>query len=198
MSPETLQTLRSVLGPLLEADAKPKHCVRCHKTFREEKNTRKSCVVLCGDEYRMTPHVDEEYDCYNMVEFNCCGQLRSEGELEDDEELVCYTAEHTVDPEMVKYFVRDSWDKATKEKGINYVSWNPNVHTCKMTGCGKGKPKKPILPRQLRTPSKLLNSLSILRHGNWLWAEDEAPLNTCQWQQFPGFLFQRYEGSPNL
>ncbi|KAG9089897.1 hypothetical protein FS749_000961 [Ceratobasidium sp. UAMH 11750] len=142
MPPETLHTLRNVLGPLLDADAQPKHCIRCHKAFREEKNTRKSCIVLCGDDYRMTSHEDEEYDCYNMVEFTCCGKLRSEGDLEDDEELVCYTAEHTTDPGMVKYYTRDSSNKATKEKGVNYGGRNPNVRTCKIMGCGKGNSKK--------------------------------------------------------
>ncbi|KAG9125135.1 hypothetical protein FRC07_008840, partial [Ceratobasidium sp. 392] len=85
---ETIQVLKAVLMPLVKADSKPKHCVRCHNTYRESSNTIKSCVIKCTNPEE-TEVRDEQSDRpweYHMWEFPCCGNLVSSEEVGDD----CY------------------------------------------------------------------------------------------------------------
>ncbi|KAG9122342.1 hypothetical protein FRC07_001335 [Ceratobasidium sp. 392] len=46
-SPETIRVLKSMLVPFIQASTGLKHCVHCHRSYRESSNTTKSCIVKC-------------------------------------------------------------------------------------------------------------------------------------------------------
>ncbi|KAG9077260.1 hypothetical protein FRC06_009008 [Ceratobasidium sp. 370] len=151
---ENLRILRQILDPLLEADAGPKNCVRCHQSFYEAENTDKSCVVRCGSPER-TSYPDEEYDQYYMVQTPCCKRLHSEADLSgldsDDEDLICYRAKHTTNPKSVKYF---GSSREWEEEGLNYWGRNKSVRTCSRMGCGGQNDKSDRqLKRRKRAPT---------------------------------------------
>ncbi|KAG8777730.1 hypothetical protein FRC12_000232, partial [Ceratobasidium sp. 428] len=161
-SPETIKMLKTVLVPVLQTNNTPKHCVRCHQTYRESSNKLDSCVIK-HTKPRETRRPDPEgRKYYHMLleqDFQCCGKhysepyedgdagvfVRSDDEDEEDEEEldygVCLTAKHTTDPTAVKYFSTRA-EKKAQEKGIDYSGRNENVRTCKMTGCENNKQPK--------------------------------------------------------
>ncbi|KAG8739706.1 hypothetical protein FRC10_005248 [Ceratobasidium sp. 414] len=139
--PGHLQILKQILDPLFEADAKPKHCVRCHQSFYEAENTHDSCVVRCGSPEN-TGYPDEEYEQYYMMRTPCCKRLHSEVDLDDfesdDEELICYRAKHTTDTKTVKYYYGSDDER---EEGLDHWGENGSVRTCRKMGCGGRREK---------------------------------------------------------
>ncbi|KAG9125136.1 hypothetical protein FRC07_008841 [Ceratobasidium sp. 392] len=145
--PETIQVLKSILIPLIQASTGPKHCARCHRSYHESSNTINSCVVKCVKPTE-TSYPDKYSDRpweYYMWKFPCCNRLVSNDDLPDPDDLenwdeynnfVCSTAKHTTDPTSVKYF--SPWqEEKEQEKGVDYSGRNKNVRTCKMARCGK-------------------------------------------------------------
>ncbi|KAG9083384.1 hypothetical protein FRC07_013925, partial [Ceratobasidium sp. 392] len=122
--PETLHILETVLLPLIQADTAPKHCVRCHKSYDEDSNTNKSCVILCTKP-KETSIRDDEYDFEHKFRFSCCRRLVSYDEaLGGDWEPgydKCFTGKHTTDPTRVQYYSRD---EKYKETGIDFSGRN--------------------------------------------------------------------------
>ncbi|QRV97878.1 hypothetical protein RhiJN_25897 [Ceratobasidium sp. AG-Ba] len=75
-SPETIEMLKAVLVPVLQTDNSPKHCVRCHQTYRESTNKIGSCAIKHTEPYvtrgpdpnHRKPHYwvrTEKYSCCN-------------------------------------------------------------------------------------------------------------------------------------
>ncbi|KAG9080329.1 hypothetical protein FRC06_006774, partial [Ceratobasidium sp. 370] len=151
--PETIQTLITVFRPLLEADSRPKHCVRCHESYLESANTSKSCVIKCQAP-KETEYPDETSDRpweYHMWQFPCCGRMADNDEICEDEVGddsddwddpedsddssrqpavvdfgVCFTAKHTTNTMSVKYYIGRN-ERKQQEKGIDYSGDNKNV-----------------------------------------------------------------------
>ncbi|KAG9089899.1 hypothetical protein FS749_000963 [Ceratobasidium sp. UAMH 11750] len=138
-SPETLQTLAQALDPVLEIAATLQHCVRCHKLFSEAGNTGQSCAVPCNINF-------SDWDACPIFpfKFDCCDRKWTKDKLKDHiasgQGLVCYAAEHTIDPTSVKYHYLPLGHK--REKGINYRGDNRSVRTCKIMECRKTKSRK--------------------------------------------------------
>jgi hypothetical protein len=137
-TPGTVRMVKELITPLLEADANPKHCVRCHKIYLEAENTRESCVIRCG-EPEETNIPDDEYDGH-MMRYPCCGELEPEAlveGLDDDDVQECFRTRHTTDQSSVQYYMKYSSqsDRANKEKGIDYRGKNSRIRTCMMMGC---------------------------------------------------------------
>ncbi|KAG9118844.1 hypothetical protein FRC07_006438 [Ceratobasidium sp. 392] len=127
--PHTIQTIKDLVDPILEANMEPRHCVRCHNPFRESENKSGSCVVLCG--FNTTPTGWSDEANIAIVTSSCCGKVRRVIDVPDTNP-VCYRVRHTVIARHVKYFK----DPATIEAGIKYVGHNPGVVTCATIGCG--------------------------------------------------------------
>ncbi|KAG8708811.1 hypothetical protein FRC09_001015, partial [Ceratobasidium sp. 395] len=156
MSPNTLQTLKTTLIPLIQPDTSQKHCVRCHNTYLESSNTIESCIIKCSKP-KETDMRDDDADRpweNNLWEFPCCGNIIGSEEVSDpygddsedpdtcadnNDYGVCQTLKHTTDPTSVKYHVYRSEKKL--EKGVNYSGRNRNIRTCKMVGCEMDKLK---------------------------------------------------------
>ncbi|KAG8791384.1 hypothetical protein FRC12_009327 [Ceratobasidium sp. 428] len=161
-SPETIEMLKTVLVPVLKTNNTPKHCVRCHQTYRESSNKLNSCVInhtKPREDRRRDPDGRKYYHMLLEQRFDCCGKfnreyyedwdanvfVRSDDEDDEDDEEpnygVCLTAKHTTDPTAVQYFSTRA-EKKAQEKGIDYSGRNENVRTCKMTGCESNKQPK--------------------------------------------------------
>ncbi|KAH7929926.1 hypothetical protein BV22DRAFT_1028891 [Leucogyrophana mollusca] len=121
-----LSALATLLASVSKAGSSPKHCVRCHKKFYENRNAQDSCrIEHDGREDGERTEIGD--DATTMVEA-CCG-LEYDGD-DGCPTQFCIIAAHTTDPEEVEYYDSD-------EEG------NQNVVTCKEKGCTKKKRKAP-------------------------------------------------------
>ncbi|KAG8724219.1 hypothetical protein FRC12_024349 [Ceratobasidium sp. 428] len=146
---QTLRTLEAVLVPLIKANTAKKnttkkHCVRCHKTYKESSNTLKSCVIQCTTP-KETNIPDEEYDCEYKFRFPCCNTLVSHdeasgGDWEPDDDSICFTDKHTTDPTSVRYYGRRG--ERRMEDGLDHSGRNKNVQTCEAMRCGKKRSRE--------------------------------------------------------
>jgi hypothetical protein len=136
-TPESVETLKALIAPLLKAAATKKHCARCHASFNEAENHDEACVVKCDE----GDFGDRTWDGEGVVEMSCCGKRWTESEAENvtEEDEVCYKTSHTADPRRVAY--AEDCD-SEEDVELDYTGTNQSVVTCKSHGCKVKKAKK--------------------------------------------------------
>ncbi|KAG8759874.1 hypothetical protein FRC12_009676 [Ceratobasidium sp. 428] len=142
-----LDALKRIFGPLVASAQTPLHCVRCHKSYLENENNHRSCVIEHHDtEYVAdcpTSSDDDEYDSDNdynwghprgqLMKFTCCGERVRE--KDENKAGPCIQMKHTTDPKEVEYYVQPSERKQTERQFKKWEATNPNVVTCEDEGC---------------------------------------------------------------
>ena len=160
-TPSERKVLLALLAPLVVQAALPKHCVRCHRTYREKTNHPKACKIKHdqnGDGTETPGGV--------FMTLYCCGvQFYSEDPPKD----YCILEPHTINPKDVIYYDFDEFDEFGEE-----ASRNEYVVTCETQGCPKerlgkaapdGNPTQDTVSKKRRSDKNLLSNRKNQSHA---------------------------------
>lgn len=128
-TPENVQSLKEMLGPLFEDASNPLHCGRCHFQFVKSDNHDEACLVKCHDDPEWVP--DGYGDDGGYYEMMCCGKTFTEF---DNPGEICFKTRHTTNPKNVRY--RED-KKEDKKEGLDLSGMNDVIS--RVNGCKLGR-----------------------------------------------------------